>query len=369
MHNIVDAVLHCNRNGMEAYQGGTCNEAGISARTCIPPALATSDAHAGQPKRGLRRRDEHRLLRDASHFACSIPGKARRRPAFKILSPRFSATVFPTSFRAGGESRPHLVDAGSTDPGPYYLGAGKAFTGRTGVKRDLRYMPPTAVFAAGIPSSSARPAASRCPRLIRLVAQGHSRNRARGRAQLHLCRDSDRCRQGHHSPALDAGAIEPLDLVPPLTHAAIDASPNIVAQRRPGVHAHLLEAGAQVVLAGRAHHDPACFAALPILRGYDEGLALHCGKILECAAIAATPGSGSDCAMGILYDDRFVLKRCPTNASSAESAAAHAVRKIRPLSSLPGPGRRARPHRLHLHGTQRRAGEVRGSRQCAYAIR
>ena len=29
------------------------------------------------------------------------------------------------------------VDAGSTDPGPYYLGSGKSFTDRTAVKRDL----------------------------------------------------------------------------------------------------------------------------------------------------------------------------------------------------------------------------------------
>ncbi len=32
------------------------------------------------------------------------------------------------------------VDGGSTDPGPYYLGAGKPFTNRNGVKRDLSYM-------------------------------------------------------------------------------------------------------------------------------------------------------------------------------------------------------------------------------------
>lgn len=68
-----------------------------------------------------------------------------------------------------------------------------------------------------------------------------------------------------------------------------------------------LAAGAQVVLGGRAY-DPACFAALPIMQGFDEGLALHCGKILECAAIAATPGSGSDCAMGILDESGFTLK-------------------------------------------------------------
>ena len=40
VHNIVDAVLHCNRNGMEAYQGGTCNETDVSAHTCVHLALA-----------------------------------------------------------------------------------------------------------------------------------------------------------------------------------------------------------------------------------------------------------------------------------------------------------------------------------------
>lgn len=40
IHNIVDAVLYCQQNGMEAYQGGTCNETDISATTCVHVALA-----------------------------------------------------------------------------------------------------------------------------------------------------------------------------------------------------------------------------------------------------------------------------------------------------------------------------------------
>lgn len=40
IHNIVDAVLYCNEHGMEAYQGGTCNETDVSARTCVHVALA-----------------------------------------------------------------------------------------------------------------------------------------------------------------------------------------------------------------------------------------------------------------------------------------------------------------------------------------
>ena len=40
IHNIVESVLHCNERGMEAYQGGTCNETDVSARTCVHLAVA-----------------------------------------------------------------------------------------------------------------------------------------------------------------------------------------------------------------------------------------------------------------------------------------------------------------------------------------
>jgi hypothetical protein len=60
---------------------------------------------------------------------------------------------FPeSSFRAGLDRQPHViaVDAGSTDPGPYYLGSGTSFTDREAVKRDLRLMV-TAARPRGIP--------------------------------------------------------------------------------------------------------------------------------------------------------------------------------------------------------------------------
>ena len=50
---------------------------------------------------------------------------------------------FPvSSFEEGMKRKPHLiaVDAGSSDPGPYYLGAGQSFTDRGAVKRDLTIM-------------------------------------------------------------------------------------------------------------------------------------------------------------------------------------------------------------------------------------
>jgi len=40
IHNIIDATLYCNKHNMEAYQGGTCNETDISAKTCVHLAVA-----------------------------------------------------------------------------------------------------------------------------------------------------------------------------------------------------------------------------------------------------------------------------------------------------------------------------------------
>ena len=50
---------------------------------------------------------------------------------------------FPlASFEEGMKLKPDViaVDAGSTDPGPYYLGAGVSFTDYFAVKRDLAIM-------------------------------------------------------------------------------------------------------------------------------------------------------------------------------------------------------------------------------------
>ena len=72
----------------------------------------------------------------------------------RILSPTaILGYGFPrNSFEKGMAQKPHViaVDAGSTDPGPYYLGSGHSFTDNQAVKRDLEIMLPAAK-SAGIP--------------------------------------------------------------------------------------------------------------------------------------------------------------------------------------------------------------------------
>jgi len=44
MQEIVESVLYCKAHGMEAYQGGTCNETELSAQCCVHLAMATHPA-------------------------------------------------------------------------------------------------------------------------------------------------------------------------------------------------------------------------------------------------------------------------------------------------------------------------------------
>ena len=99
-----------------------------------------------------------------------------------------------------------------------------------------------------------------------------------------------------------------------------------------------LEQGADIIVCGRCY-DPAVFAALPVHCGFDIGLALHLGKILECAAIAATPGSGSDCVLGILKRNSFVVKPLSNiRRFTTDSVAAHTLYEKSNPMLLPGPG-------------------------------
>lgn len=260
---------------------------------------------------------------------------------FRVLSPTaILGYGFPeSSFKKGIERKPHLiaVDAGSTDPGPYYLGAGKAFTDRAFVKRDLRYMIkagvagniPVVVGTAG--GSGASVHLEWCRQIVLEIAREEKLSFKMGIIPSDVDKKTVK-------KALAEGRISPLECVHELTETLVDETTYLVAQIGTEPIVTALEAGCQVILAGRCY-DPAVFAALPIMKGYDPGLALHMGKILECAAIAATPGSGADCALGILTENSFILEALsPKRRFTCESAAAHTLYEKSDPYHLPGPG-------------------------------
>lgn len=260
---------------------------------------------------------------------------------FRILSTTaILGYGFPkASFDEGMRRKPHLiaVDAGSTDPGPYYLGAGVSFTDRNAVLRDLEIMLLAGV-PAGIPvvigtagGSGAKPHLLWCREIIEEIAKKHGLRFKM--ALIHAEFDKEMI-----VSELNAGHITPLEPAPALTEENVTASGHIVGQMGMEPIMRALEGGAQVVLAGRAY-DPSVFAAPAVLKGYDRGLAVHLGKILECAAICATPGSGSDCMFGCIGEDYFTVE--PLNAArkcTTLSVAAHTLYEKTNPYILPGPG-------------------------------
>lgn len=260
---------------------------------------------------------------------------------FKILS----ATAilgygFPEkSFIEGMKRKPDViaVDAGSTDPGPYYLGAGKSFTNRGAVKRDLEIMMensiknhiPLIIGTAG--GSGGDVHLSWCKDIIYEIAK--EKNLKFKLASIHSQFSKKEIKK-----ALRENKITPLGPVPPLTEEIIDESTSIVGQMGLEPFLNALDEGVDIILAGRTY-DPVVFAVSAIRAGYDKGLALHLGKILECAAICAMPGSGSDCMFGYLGKDYFRLE--PLNSirkCTTVSVAAHTLYEKTNPYILPGPG-------------------------------
>ena len=259
----------------------------------------------------------------------------------KILSP--SGIVgygFPeASFLAGVAQKPDLIacDGGSTDPGPYYLGSGIPFTNATAVKRDMTLMLkaacelniPLVIGTAG--GCGADVHVAREVEIIRQIAKEE-------KLSFKMAVISSEFDKEMLIQQLRDGKIEKLGPAPEVTEKDILDSTHIVAQMGIEPIIQALDDGAQVVICGRCY-DPAAFAAPAIRLGYDKALALHLGKILECAAICATPGSASDCIMGYLGADYFCVEPLnPERKCTPVSVSAHTLYEKTNPYILPGPG-------------------------------
>lgn len=260
---------------------------------------------------------------------------------FRILSTTaILGYGFPKeSFDEGMKRKPNViaVDAGSTDPGPYYLGAGISFTDRDAVKRDLEIMIeagvknniPVIIGTAG--GSGGDIHLSWCEKIVNEIAK--ERNLKFKLALIHAEFEKDKIKE-----ALRNNKIEPLGPVPKLSEEIIDETTRIVGQMGIEPFIKALDNGADVILAGRTY-DPSVFAAPAIRAGYDKALALHLGKILECSSICSTPGSGSDCMFGYLGEDYFTLEPLnPIRKCTKVSVAAHTLYEKTNPYILPGPG-------------------------------
>lgn len=263
------------------------------------------------------------------------PGEDFRILAHGMLGYGFPAASLDRAVAGGIDLI--AVDAGSTDPGPYYLGSGQPFGARAMVLRDLQMLigaqqatgAPIVIGSAG--GAGGNPQVAWLLDALREVLQGMGL-----RKRVAVIR-SEMDKAALHA-ALDAGRVRTFETGADLTHADIDAACRVVAQIGPEPIMTALEAGPDIVLCGRAW-DVANVAALPVARGYPRGLAFHMGKILECGGQAALPVEGSDLLVGRLGADSFIVESPHARkVCTVESIAAHTLyEKVNPVS-LPGPG-------------------------------
>lgn len=242
------------------------------------------------------------------------------------------------SLKAAVEQKPDAiaVDAGSTDPGAYYLGTGRSFTSRTMVKRDLGLIL-EASLELGVPL------------LIGSAGGGGGRPHLTWTLEIlrEVVSELDRpCRVAVIDAELDKSYVKrkladndviDFEAGRDLTDADIDSCKHVVAQMGIDPLIDALDDGAQVVLAGRAF-DAALAAAPVIRRGLDPGLAYHMGKIAECGAIVALPRE-SDGIVCDVNDDHFVVSPAdPAKRCTVATVAAHTLyEKPDPAClSLPG---------------------------------
>ena len=216
------------------------------------------------------------------------------------------------------------ADAGSMDPGPYYLGAGVPFVSNASIERDVRVMlkgarkhgVPVIIGSAG--GGGGKPHVELVRSIIRRIAAAENL-----RFRLAVI-DAEPPRE-LILERLRAGRIKALWPLPDLTEARVRESARIVAMMGAEPIQAALRGGADVVLAGRSS-DSALYAAVPLMRGFDPALAWHLGKTIECGAAIVRPKTSQDCVLGVLRGDHFVVEPGhPEKRCTPESVASHTM--------------------------------------------
>jgi hypothetical protein len=235
------------------------------------------------------------------------------------------------------------VDAGSTDPGPHYLGSGEPLVSDVSIKRELTALIragreagiPVIVGSAGGAGSGVQ--VDRTAALVREIASELrlSFRLATIRSDIPIARAKQ---------AVSDGEIVDFEAGTPLTQQLLDETVTLVAQMGHEPICAALDGGADVIIAGRACDD-SVIASFPIWRGADPALAIHMGKILECGAFSAEPFA-MDVMLGTLHADSFVLEPGSTERrASVKSVAAHSLYERENPFKQSGPG-----HEIDLSG-------------------
>ena len=246
----------------------------------------------------------------------------------RVLAPTgvIGSGFLESSFEEGLRRKPHFIgiDAGTTDAGPCYLGTGTAVFSADSIRADLRTILagarrlniPLLIGSCG--TAGANVQVDWMHGILKEVAREESLSFKV--ALIHAEQDKE-----HLKDRLREGRIKPLDPAPHFDEQTIERSERIVGMMGAEPFLKALDAGADVVLAGRSS-DTAIFAGIPIRDGFPEGLSWHAAKVLECGAAAVVHRKQPDCMFATIRKDHFVMEPLnPDYQCTPQTVAAHSL--------------------------------------------
>lgn len=193
----------------------------------------------------------------------------------------------------GVAMRPDIIaiDGGSTDSGPFSLGAGQSKYSRAATKSEWRDLM-LARAEAGVPLVIGTAGTCGADQTVDWMYQITTELAAELGQSLRIARLYSSQPAARVVQALQAGRIAALTPAPEVDAKALASMTNIVALAGAEQVQAALATGADIIIAGRTT-DTATIAALPLMRGDHAGAAWHGAKIAECGALCSTnPTSG-----------------------------------------------------------------------------
>ena len=251
------------------------------------------------------------------------------------------------------------VDAGSTDSGPHYLGAGVSKMTRKAVKRDLRQLM-IGRAGLGIPlligSSGTSGADAGVDWMAEICAEiAAEEGQSVKVALLYSEQQPDRL-----ADYLKRGAISPLSPAGALTAERLRECDHIVALMGFEPFAQAIEAGAEIVLAGRTT-DTAVLAAVPLMRGLPVGPSWHAAKTAECGGLCTTKTRLGGVMLTIHSEGFDVEPLAADNSCTPRSVSAHMLYENSDPFELREPGVILKAHAAVYTALDERTVRVTGS--------
>lgn len=204
-----------------------------------------------------------------------------------VLGLGFQAEALQRAVDLPPDLRPHIIciDGGSTDSGPYYLGAGVSKYSYAACKSEWRALM-LARAELGVPlvitSCGTCGTDNMVEWMFGMTCELAEELDQQLNVALLYCEQSGE----FLNEKLEAGKFTPLQPDIGLSSEVLDTASHRVALAGAEQINKALESGAEIVLAGRAT-DTASIAALPMARGEGAGAAWHAAKIAECGALCS----------------------------------------------------------------------------------